>query len=78
MNPDGSTIYIVIFVLIILSGFFSMSETAFNSCNKIRMRVKANDGNKAAKIVCKLNDDSSKTLITILVGNNIGNHNNIY
>ena len=74
MNPDGSTIYIVIFVLIILSGFFSMSETAFNSCNKIRMRVKANDGNKAAKIVCKLNDDSSKTLITILVGNNIVNY----
>ena len=74
MSPDGSTIYIVIFTLVILSGFFSMSETAFNSCNIIRLRVKANDGNKGAKIVCKLNDDSSKTLITILVGNNIVNY----
>ncbi len=73
MDPSRPLIYIVLFILLVFSGFFSMSETAFASCNVIRMRVKANDGSKIAKLVCKLEDKSNKTLITTLIGNNIVN-----
>ena len=73
MSPDGPIIYIVIFSLLICSAFFSMSETALACCNKIRMKVKADDGSKAAKLVCKLVDKDNKTLITILIGNNLVN-----
>ncbi|MCF0117692.1 MAG: DUF21 domain-containing protein, partial [Bacilli bacterium] len=56
MDPNGPIIYIVIFSLLLCSAFFSMSETALAGCNIIRMKVKADDGSKAAKLVCKLVD----------------------
>lgn len=73
MSPDGPWFYVILVILLVLSAFFSGAETAFSSCNIIRMRVKADDGSKTAKMVCKLDDKSNKTLITILIGNNIVN-----
>lgn len=64
---------IVIVVCIILSGYFSATETAFTSINRIRLKTKAEAGNKRAKLVLKLSDKYDWVLTTILIGNNIVN-----
>ena len=60
-------------LLVACSAFFSASETAISSFNKIRMRSKAEDGNKRAKTALKVAEDFDKTISTILIGNNIVN-----
>ena len=62
-----------IIVLVIMSGYFSATETAFTSLNRIRMKNMAGDGNKKAKLVIKLSDQYDKLLSAILIGNNIVN-----
>jgi putative hemolysin len=61
--------------LIILSAFFSSSETAISSVNKIRLKKFANEGRRGSKRALQLvkNGNFDKTLSTILVGNNIVN-----
>lgn len=56
-----------------LSAFFSATETAFTSLNRIKMKNMANDDVKNAKLVLKLEDRYDKLLSTILIGNNIAN-----
>ena len=73
---DSTSILIQIGLLIILligSGFFSVSETALMSISKIRVRYMEEDGVKGAKLVSKLLEDSNRLLSSILVGNNIVN-----
>ncbi|MDO4288167.1 MAG: hemolysin family protein [Eubacterium sp.] len=73
---DNSTITTIIFlaILVALSGYFSATETAFSSLNKIRIKNLANnDGNKKAKLVLRLSENYDKLLSTILIGNNIVN-----
>ena len=64
---------VVLIILLLLSAFFSSAETALTTVNKIKMRSLAEDGNKNAKLVLKLTDNSSKLLSAILIGNNIVN-----
>lgn len=68
---------IVLGILLILSGFFSATETAFSSVNVIRMKQYAKSSkknlSKKAKKVLKLNDNYAMFLSTVLVGNNIVN-----
>ena len=64
---------IAIIVLILFSAYFSATETAFTSVNKIRIKNMANEGNKKAEKVLMLSDRYDKLLTTILVGNNIVN-----
>ena len=64
---------IVIIVLLLLSAFFSSAETALTTSNKIRLRSMAEEGNKRAKKVLEITDDSGKMLSAILIGNNIVN-----
>lgn len=64
---------VLILVLIIASAFFSATETAFSCCNRIRLKVKAESGSKSAKLVTKILDSYDKSLITLLIGNNIVN-----
>ena len=45
---------IILIILLILSGFFSMSETALMALSKIRIRHMVEDGVKGAKLVEKL------------------------
>lgn len=75
--PPGSqnvTIYVIILIaLLILSGFFSATETAFTSLNRARLKVYADDGNKSAKKALKYTENYDKLLYTILIGNNIVN-----
>lgn len=68
------TIFLVIVIIcIFLSGYFSATETAFTAVNKIRLRAKADDGDKGAKRVLKLADRYDSLLTTILIGNNVVN-----
>lgn len=59
--------------LIAFSAFFSSSETAFASYNRIRMKKLAADSNKKAAMVVKLNGQYTNVLTAILIGNNIVN-----
>ncbi len=73
MDPAGSMQIVALIVLVLLSAFFSGTETAFTSFNKTRMKTLAQDGNKKAKSVMWVEDNYEKFLSTILVGNNIVN-----
>ena len=53
--------------------FFSASETAFSSLNKIKLKALANSGNKRAEQAYNLAENFSKLLTTILIGNTIVN-----
>ena len=72
---DGDNLGQIIFlvILIMFSAFFSATETAFSSINKIRMKNMANNGNKKAVAVLELNEKYDKLISTILIGNNIVN-----
>ena len=64
---------ISILFLVLLSAFFSSSETALTTVNKIRMKNLAENGDKRAAKVLKVTSDSGKMLSAILIGNNIVN-----
>ncbi len=71
MDP-ALQIAIIVFC-IIMSAYFSATETAFNTLNKIRVKTLAEKGNKKANLVLKLSDKYDTLLSTILIGNNIVN-----
>ncbi len=64
---------VALVILIALSAFFSASETAYTSINKVRLKNLVNDGNKKAEKALKLSENYEKLLTTILVGNNLVN-----
>ncbi len=64
---------IAIIICVIFSAFFSATETALSTFNKIRMKNLAEKGNKKASLVIKLADNYDTLLTTILIGNNIVN-----
>ncbi|MGL4656839.1 MAG: HlyC/CorC family transporter [Sarcina sp.] len=64
---------VVLIVLIGLSGFFSSSETALTSVNKIKIRHMVEENVKGAKLVEKLIESPKELLGAILIGNNIVN-----
>lgn len=72
MDSDSSQ-YLLFVVLLICSGFFSMSETALMSLSRIRLRSMVEDGVKNAKVVEKVLDNPGKLLSAILIGNNLVN-----
>lgn len=64
---------IIILVCLILSAYFSASETAFSTFNKIKVKNLADKGNKKAKLVLNISENYDTMLSTILIGNNIVN-----
>ncbi len=72
MGSDGISL-IIILVCIICSMYFSATETAFSSLNRVRIKNMAGNGNKRAKLVLKMTDNYDEMLSTILIGNNIVN-----
>ena len=64
---------VIIAVLLMLSAICSATETAFSSCNRIRLKKLADDGNKSAKKAMNICDNFDKALTAILVGNNVVN-----
>lgn len=73
MSTTNIIFLVIVIICIILSGYFSATETAFTAINKIRLRAKAEDGDKGAKRVLKLADKYDRLLTTILIGNNVVN-----
>lgn len=73
MNESNTTIILALIALICCSAFFSATETAYSSVNKIRLKNLANDGDKKAKKALDLAEDYDRLLTTILVGNNLVN-----
>ena len=75
MDPSSDVVIqgIIILILLILSGFFSSTETALTTVNRIRMRTLEESGSKAAMYVNKVIEDQGKMLSAILIGNNIVN-----
>lgn len=72
MDPAGLQIAVLV-ILVLLSAFFSGTETAFTSFNKNRMKTLAQDGNKKAQAVLNIEERYEKFLATMLIGNNIVN-----
>ena len=66
-------LFIAMLVLVMLSAFFSMSETAFSSLSDVKIRVAIEDRKHGAKKALQLYDSFDKTLITLLIGNNLVN-----
>lgn len=65
--------YIVIFIMICFSAYFSASEIAFNTANKMRLRRAAEGGSKTAKIAHSIAEKFTMSLSAILIGNNLAN-----
>ena len=65
--------YMLLIVLIILSSFFSASETAFSSANVIRLKGYMEDERKGAKVAYQLSERFEDVLLVILVLNNVVN-----
>ena len=71
---DHLSLIIAIVLLVLLSGFFSGTETAFSCANKIKLKTLVSQGKKNAKAVYKFADEKYDKLVTaILIGNNIVN-----
>ncbi|MBQ9868531.1 MAG: HlyC/CorC family transporter [Ruminococcus sp.] len=62
-----------IIILLIISAICSATETAFSSCNRIRLKKLADDGNKSAKNALYICEHFDKALTAILIGNNVVN-----
>ncbi|MBC2576109.1 HlyC/CorC family transporter [Peptostreptococcus canis] len=74
MEPGGLWIQVLILVvLILISGFFSASETALMSVSRVKIRHLKEEGVKGANVAEKLISKPKKLLSTILVGNNVVN-----
>jgi len=65
--------YVVIFIMLCLSAYFSASEIAFNSSNKMRLRHAAENGSSTARIAFRITQEFTTALSAILIGNNLAN-----
>jgi|TARA_R110000796_G_scaffold250728_1_gene380319 Mg2+/Co2+ transporter CorB len=72
-DAHTSFLLMVLALLIVLSAFFSSSETSMMSLNRYRLKHLSKEGHKAARRASKLLERPDRLLGTILVGNNIVN-----
>ena len=68
-----TTLLIILVILVLLSGFFSGSETALMTLNRYRAKSLADKGHKGAQLALKLLSRPDRLLGLILLGNNIVN-----
>lgn len=73
MDSPGITMILVLVVLVAFSAYFSATETAISCANKVRLKSKAEDGNRRAALVLSLMEDYDRVLSCILIANNIVN-----
>lgn len=70
----NTAIYVIIMAFcLLMSAFFSATETAFLSMNMTRMRTLAEGGNRRASLTCSLEGRYDRLISTLLIGNNIVN-----
>ena len=65
--------YVVIFVMICLSAYFSACEIAFNSANRMRLKKLSEGGSLTAKVAGSICEKFTTSLSAILIGNNLAN-----
>ena len=68
--PDWASIILLLFFLL-MSAFYSATETAFACLNKYKFQIEAEDGKKSSKLIIRLYEHFETTLITVLIGNNL-------
>lgn len=73
MDTPGAGMALVLILLLAGSAYFSASETAISSSNRVRLKTKAESGSRKAGAVLRLADDFDRTLSAILIGNNVVN-----
>ena len=73
MDPINIAMLCILIVLLLLSAFFSSAETALTTVNRMRVRMRVEEGKKNAIILSKILDDGRKMLSTVLILNNIVN-----
>jgi len=73
MDPDSIRSILLMLILVALSAYFSATETAFSTFNRMKIKTMADNGSKRAALVLRMADDYDRLLSTILVGNNIVN-----
>ena len=74
MDPDSMILLAVVVLMVVMSAYFSATETAFTSLNRIRLKSRAENGDRKAEKTLALAEDYDKLLSTILIGNNIVNN----
>ena len=70
---DNLGMLIPMLICIIMSAYFSATETAFNSLNMTKIKIAAERGDRTAALIIRLLDHYNRLLTPILVGNNIVN-----
>lgn len=71
MDPSDAAQPIILFLLFVLSAFFSASETSLTTVNKLRIRTLADDDVRGAKTIIKMIDEPGKMLNAILICKNV-------
>lgn len=72
-NVENPWLYVVMVLLVAISAFFSSAETAFSSCNIIRLKNYVEDGYTRAKKAIYVAENFERAITAILIGNNIAN-----
>ena len=70
LSDIGGLLLLFIF-FVICGAYFGGAESAFSAVNKIRVKSKAEDGNRQAKHAMTVLSDFDRALTTLLVGNNL-------
>ena len=73
MEPGSLGKIVFLVILIVFSAYFSATETAFSTINRIRLKNAADNGDKKASKILRLAENYDKLITTVLVGNNIVN-----
>ena len=71
MNPQAQII--IMAACLLMSAYFSATETAFSTLSKTKLKTKIEEGNKRAALALKLSENYDRLLSTILIGNNLVN-----
>ena len=74
MDSSQISQVVAILILVACSAYFSATETAFTSLNRIRLKSKAEAGDRRAEFLLRLAEDYDSVLSTLLIGNNIVNN----
>ena len=71
MSSDSIPLLIVFLMFVVCGSYFAGTESAFTAMNKIKIKSKAEDGNKRAKNTLYIANNFDRALSTILIGNNV-------
>ena len=73
MDPQSIAMIAAMVLMVVFSAYFSATETAFTSLNRIRLKSRADAGDRRAARALAMAEDYDRLLSTILIGNNIVN-----